>query len=251
MLVAVAFYATFLEPDAIEVTRHTMEAPLREPLKIAHLTDLHTRGLGRRERRLLAMLDAERPDLIVITGDTVSDVGTSEMCRALLERLHAPLGVWAVKGNWEHWKPRRNERELYESAGVRLLINAGHAVRGDLWIAVLDDAGTVHPDLEAALSGMPKHAFVLALFHSPAYFDRIAGRCNLALAGHTHGGQVRFPFLGPLWLPNGCGRFVQGWYQQNGSHMYVSRGIGTSLLPVRFLCRPELALIRVGHEPRR
>ena len=76
--------------------------------------------------------------------------------------------------------------------------------------------------------------------------DRIAGKCDLALAGHTHGGQVRLPWLPPLWLPRGSGRFVEGWYEREGSQMYVCRGIGMSILPIRFFCRPELAVITVG-----
>jgi len=73
----------------------------------------------------------------------------------------------------------------------------------------------------------------------------MASRVNLCLTGHTHGGQVRLPFLKPLWLPKGCGRFVEGWYEELGSCIYVNRGLGTSLLPVRFLCRPEITFITI------
>ncbi|PYV93139.1 MAG: hypothetical protein DMG05_02420 [Acidobacteria bacterium] len=275
--VIAALDAFWIEPDWIEVTHHRVFAPLASPLKIAHLTDLHTHGLGRRERRMLALLEAERPDLIVITGDTVFNGGYDEMfrdaprrlkrgqpstarglslgrenggryetCREVLERLHAPLGVWLVRGNWEHWWPVNDERGFYKSVGINFLLNAGKPARDDVWILGFDDEVVGSPNLEAALVNVPPGAFKIALFHSPAYFERIAGRCNLAFAGHTHGGQVRLPFLRPLWLPTGCGKFLEGWYEQEGSRMYVSRGIGTSSLNVRFLCRPELAFITVG-----
>lgn len=90
---------------------------------------------------------------------------------------------------------------------------------------------------------MPADAFRLAVFHSPATFDDIAGKIPVALAGHTHGGQVRIPLLPPIWLPYGSGDYVDGWYEKNGSRMYVTRGVGVSILPVRFLCRPEVAFI--------
>ncbi len=239
--------AFLIEPNWIEVTRYDARTLSPRfagaPLKIAHLSDLHTSGLGFRERRLLALLAAEQPDVIVVTGDTIAGRGNLEATRGLLTRLHAPLGVWVVRGNWENWKPYRNERAFYASAGVNFLLNEARPVREGVWMVGLDDPSSGSPDLEAALQGVPRDAFALALFHAPAYFDRVAKRCPLALAGHTHGGQVRFPFVRPLWLPPGSGRFLEGWYEGGSSRMYVSRGVGTSILPVRFLCRPELAII--------
>lgn len=90
---------------------------------------------------------------------------------------------------------------------------------------------------------------VIGLFHSPASFDSVAGSWPLALAGHTHGGQIRLPFVKPLWLPEGSGSYVAGWYEGKGSKLYVSRGVGTAMLPLRFLCRPELALITISRLP--
>ncbi len=247
---AVAIDALLIEPNWIEVTRHHIyvQAPagaLARPLKIAHLSDLHTRGMGRRERRLLALLEAEQPDLIVVTGDTLANYGNYEVDHQVLSRLHAPLGVWVVRGNWENWRPVKNERAFYASAGVNFLLNEAQLVCEGMWIVGLDDPSSGSPDLESALKSVPPGTFTLTLFHSPAYFDQIAARCPLVLAGHTHGGQVRIPLVPTFWLPRGSGRFLAGWYWRGGAQMYVSRGIGTSILPVRFLCRPELAIITV------
>jgi len=242
-------YAALVEPYWLEVTHHTVRAPagvhLAAPLKIAHLSDLHTAGLGRREKRLLAILAAEQPDLIVITGDSLANGGAYKESRALLSKLHAPLGVYAVRGNWENWIPPGNEREHYRLTGVRLLLNEGIAPRPDFWLAGMDDSASGHPDLAAALTGVPANALRIGLFHSPIYFDLAARQLHLALAGHSHGGQVRIPLLPALWLPRGVGPYVDGWFERDGSRMYVSRGVGTSILPLRFACRPEVALITV------
>jgi uncharacterized protein len=246
-----------VEPDWIEVTRHHVTAPVDPPLRIAHLTDLHVRRVGRREEILLAHLEREKPDAIVITGDSVvdGDVFVTERKRGdaflharageLLKRLRAPLGVWAVRGNWENNRRLRDERAYYEAHGIRLLVNESRELCPGVWLAGLDDP-LGRPDIDTPLESIPRGAFAVALFHSPALFDAVAGRVPLALAGHTHGGQVRLPFLRPFWLPPHCGRYLEGWYEERGSRLYVSRGIGTSLLPVRFLCRPELAILTIG-----
>ncbi len=245
-----AGYAVGVEPYWLEVTRHTVPASaavrLTSPLRVAHVSDLHTRGLGRRERALLARLEQERPDLIVITGDTLAGFGgTHRGTRELLTQLKAPLGVYLVRGNWENWQPPGNEAEHYRLAGVKLLLNRGESVRPDVWVGGVDDAGNGRPDALAALGAAPPGALRILLFHSPAYFDQVADQVHFAFSGHTHGGQVRIPFLPPLWLPYGSWPYVEGWYEHGAARMYVSRGVGTSVLPVRFACRPELAIITI------
>jgi uncharacterized protein len=250
---ALAIDAFFIEPNRIEVTHSWVEAPLARPLTIAHLTDLHTSGLGRRERQLLGLLDSEQPDVIVITGDSLAwGHNAYDHIRPLLSRLHAPLGVWLVRGNWENSYPLRDnypvhdERKFYSQLGIHFLLNEAGPIRPDVWLAGLDDPSNGTPDLDAALRTVPHGVYVIAAFHAPAFFDRIAGRVPLVLAGHTHGGQIRLPFVPVFWLPHGSGRFLEGWYGEQGSKMYVSRGIGMSALPIRFRCRPELSMITVG-----
>jgi hypothetical protein len=240
---AVAVDGYFIEPFRIEVTHSTVEAHVTAPLRIAHLTDLHTTGFGRRERKLLALLDEEKPDVIIITGDTLGRGEHYEPVRTLLSKLHAPLGVWFVLGNWENDRPISNEHTFYAASGIHLLVNEGAPIRPDVWLAGLDDPASSEPNLDAAVANAPQGAYVIAAQHAPGYFDTIAGHVPLVLAGHAHGGQVRLPPIPVFWLPKECGRYLEGWYEERGSLMYVSRGIGTSVLPVRFLCRPELAII--------
>lgn len=237
--------AFFVEPYRIEVTHHSLPAAIAAPLKIALLADVHTRAFGLRERKLLKLLDEEKPDVIVICGDTVGrDNGYSEVT-AFLNHLHAPLGVWLVRGNWENHELPRNEHALYASAGTHLLLNEAKPIRSDVWLLGLDDPSSGHPQPDPALDSVPPDAYTVALFHAPGYFDRIAGRVPLVLAGHTHGGQIRIPFVPVFWLPKGSAGFLEGWFAERGSHMYVTRGIGTSVIWARFLCRPELSIINL------
>jgi len=247
MVLLLAIDATLIEPFRIQVTHYQLHAPVSAPLKIAHLSDIHTHGFGRRERRLVEILRAENPDVILITGDTVGLMNLYAPAQNLYRQMHAPLGVWVVRGNFENTYriSMRRERAIYDDAGVNLLVNANHPLRPDVWVAGVDDPTTGDAKLDAALAGIPAGAFTILLFHSPAFFDVVAGRAQLCLAGHTPGGQVRIPWMKPLWLPKGVGRFLEGWYEQQGSNMYVSRGLGMSKLPIRFLCRPEVTFISV------
>lgn len=244
-----ALDAFIIEPDNIQVTRYTIHAHIPETLKIADLSDLHTRGMGRVEKKLLRILAAEKPDAIVITGDTLADpFGNYEDCLELyqqLDDLHTPLGVWFVRGNWENWHPLRRERAFYREAGVHLLLNQNDELAPDVWLVGLDDPFSGRVSLDRALRGIPPDAYKIALFHAPFFFPQIAPKVNLALAGHTHGGQVRIRFVKPFWLPAGCGPYLEGWYKddKSGALMYVNRGIGMSIIPARFLCRPEVMLI--------
>lgn len=236
----------FVEPFWIQVTHQTVQGNVSAPLKIAELSDIHARRIGPREKKMFAILEAEKPDLIVVTGDTIGNTkGDYSVSRQVYERLHAPLGVWVVKGNWENQFPIRNDRSIYQDTGVHLLVNQNAVIRPDIALIGLDDpySGTARPD--AAMAGVPKGIYTIALFHSPKYLDAIAGRVDLVLAGHTHGGQIRIPFVRPVWLPRGCGRYIEGWYEEGGTKMYVTRGLGTSILPIRFLCRPELTFLTI------
>jgi hypothetical protein len=244
-LAALAIFvdAFFIEPYRIEVTHNSLHAAVSAPLKIALLADIHTRGFGLREKKLVRLLDAENPDVILIAGDTVGRDNDYGDVTRFLQQLRAPLGVWLVRGNWENHALPRKERALYASVGIHFLLNEVKPIRPDVWLLGVDDPSSGTPRPDPALQTVPEGVYTIALFHAPAYFDRIAGRVSLALAGHTHGGQFRIPFAPVLWLPRGSAGYLEGWYAKSGSHMYVTRGIGTSLIWARFLCRPELSIV--------
>jgi predicted MPP superfamily phosphohydrolase len=235
-------WAGHVEPEWLEVTHHVVPLKVPRPLKVAHISDLHTVGLWRREQKVIASLAVEKPDLIVITGDTLCQGGNYDETRPVLEKLKAPLGVFMVPGNWEVANPIPDLRGFFKSCGVRFLRNESVEVAPGVWLVGLDDYALGLPDLKRASAAVPDGATKIVLCHSPGFFDQTHGEFPLAFAGHTHGGQFRLPFLPPLHLPGGCGRFVAGWYDHAGSRMYVSRGIGMSGPRFRLLCRPELAI---------
>src|SRR5438093_9340952 len=251
-------YAWIVEPNWIEVTRH--EAWFKtlpeefNGLVVAHLSDLHSRLYGARERRVVARLGESKPGLIVMTGDLAregSDPAAIRQFLTALRDLHPTFGIWAVLGDDEHWNSLASSqdeaRKFYSSAGVALLVNEGGRIgRGldTLSLIGVDDPFSGFANLGAALRGMQRTPFAILLTHSPEIFmkaDLI--KFDLVLAGHTHGGQVRLPGIGALWLPSGSEPFESGWFDGQYARMYVTRGIGTSTLPVRLFCRPELALI--------
>jgi uncharacterized protein len=246
-IAALVIDAFVIEPDNVQETDYVIHANVKSPLKIADLSDLHTRRLGTPERKVLAILAKEHPDVILITGDTLADpFGDYDACTKIYKQLSAlnpPLGIWFVHGNWENWHPVRHERQFYREAGVNLLVNQSHELRPDVWLIGLDDPSSGRVNLAEAMQGVPPNVYTIAMFHAPFYFRFIAGQVNLALTGHTHGGQIHIPFVKPFWLPAGSGPFLEGWYEERGSRMYVNRGVGMSEIPARFLCRPEVAFI--------
>ncbi len=230
----------------IEVTRHRVAAPLREPFTVALLADLHLPAPEGLAKRMLALVAAAHPDLILLAGDLTSLEGDDGTYLDVLSRLSAPRGVWMVPGNWDYWAPMVDAPSVYEQAGVRMLRNAAAEIAPGVWLVGLDDAVAGTPDPDAAFGDVPPGAWTMAFFHCPVSFPDVAGRCALALAGHTHGGQVRLPGLPPLWLPAGSWPYVSGWYERSGSRMYVSRGLETPGIPVRMFCRPEITLFAIG-----
>lgn len=238
--------AFWVEPYRVEVSHHRVTMPIERPLRVAQLSDLHTSGFGRRERLVVSRLAEEAPDVIVVTGDTVTDTDTSVGVEETLKEIHAPLGVWLVEGNWEHWRPGAAARSAYAAAGAHDLTNANTRLREDLWLVGLDDAFAGNPDVARAFDGVPGGANVIVILHSPMGVYQVRGQARLVLAGHTHGGQIRLPWGAPLFLPPGSGKFVEGMYDVDGTMMYVSRGIGTSIVHARLFCPPEVAMFEVG-----
>ncbi|HEY7434491.1 MAG TPA: metallophosphoesterase [Methylomirabilota bacterium] len=228
------------------------------PLRIAALADLHTGAphiTVDKIREIVASVNEARPDLIVLLGDYVIHgvVGGRfvpiEETAAALRELHAPLGIFAVLGNHDWWYDGPRCGRALEAAGIRVLEDAAAevTVRGrPLWIAGVSDARTRAADVARALAAVPEGAPALVLTHNPDVFVRVPDRVLLTLAGHTHGGQVNLPVLGRLIVPSRFGeRYAIGHVHEEGRDLFVSPGIGTSIIPVRLRVPPEISLLTV------
>lgn len=236
------FYAFLIEPNWIEVTHHQVIAPVEQEIRIVQVSDLHTKGVNKRERALLAKIERIKPHVIVITGDVSSPGTEAEDYFQVLSQLKAPLGVYLVSGNWEYWASHPKFSEMVNEAEIVNLNNKNVRLGEKVWLVGFDDHLEGVVDETKAFANVPDEDFKIGIFHSPAFFDDIFQKLKVSLSGHTHGGQVRIPFFGAFWLPPGSGQYSSGWYYKNLSSMYVSRGLGTSVLPLRLLCRPELSV---------
>ncbi|TLM68192.1 MAG: metallophosphoesterase [Deltaproteobacteria bacterium] len=241
----------WLEPHGVRVESLTLHTGQNgRPVRLVQISDLHLEELDGYILKVAALIAGLEPDLIVLTGDYLEEERNIRAVLEFLRRLKAPRGVYAVQGNWEYWSRLEGEnlRRHFLGAGARLLINERADVEaGGQRLSLL---GLDYPSSGDQLRALQELAdparFNLLLSHVPAFpHELLDRRIGLVLSGHTHGGQVRLPLLPPLYLPRFSGRFVAGLYRvgRHDTPLYVNRGIGTSVLPVRLACRPEITLI--------
>jgi len=257
------FYARFVEPSWIVVTRTRVACGLPRGLRIAVIGDFHV-GPFKREaflRRVIRRTNALSPDVILLVGDFLFDHASDVSYLAPLESLRAPLGTFAVVGNHDsgaHGKHARDTvhdraddvEKFLAPRGIQFLRNGwtviGEGVR-EFCIAGVDDVWMHSHDIEAAFrarhAGMP----TILLAHNPdVILDTASHRANLIVSGHTHGGQVRLPFFGPLTtLPIELNKkFDRGIFPITPTcTLAITHGIGETFLPLRFFARPEILLL--------
>ena len=233
-------------------------------LRVAVLSDLHVgspfNGLDKLDR-VVALTQATRPDLILLAGDFVIHkvVGgrfvAPEETATRLAGLSAPLGVFAVLGNHDWWHDRRRVQRALESRGISVLEDQAVPVsRGScrFWLAGIGDFWEGRHDVGATLASVPPGQPVLAFTHNPDVFPEIPERVSLTVAGHTHGGQVYIPLVGRPVVPSRYGqRYAIGHIVENGRHLFVTPGLGTSIIPVRFLVPPEVSVLELQAAPAR
>jgi predicted MPP superfamily phosphohydrolase len=260
---ALALYAFWIEPSGIRVVSYEISPEgfseqFASPLRIAVIADLHGGAPYIDEEKIekvVALTNAAEPDLILLAGDYVIQgvVGGAHMpietIVSKLRVLSAPLGVFAVIGNHDNWENGEHIRSEFEAAGISVLENeAAVIIHNDqmLNIVGLSDAFSTIPDIANALAGVPRNAATICLTHSPDIFPELPGMCALTIAGHTHGGQVLLPLVGRLVVPSRYGaRYAIGVVKEHPKTLFVSPGIGTSILPVRFGVPPEISLLNV------
>jgi predicted MPP superfamily phosphohydrolase len=236
----------------IEVTHHEIVIddlpPAFDGYRIAFLTDTHVASFMRRGfyREVVGQVQRFAPDVILFGGDFVSFTRHIKLLpEILLDGLAARDGMFAILGNHDYWAGQADITGVLRANGVRLITNdAVMLARGSarLPLVGIDEVYRGKPDVARAFAGVDPQHPCLAISHHPDIVDLIAGpRIDLLLCGHTHGGQIRFPFFGPVVVPSRHeGTYAAGFHRLGAVLLYVSRGIG-AIPPLRILCRPEVA----------
>lgn len=256
-----AGWTFYYEPASLELHRTELTLPTwpreLDGFEIALLSDLHVGapyyGLDRLDQ-IVRCVNAAKPDLVLLAGDYVIDgvkgghfVPPEDIATVLAE-LDAPYGVFAVLGNHDWWLDGPRVRRAFEDAGIPVLDDEAVRVT-QFWLVGLGDWWEAPPDIPKALASIDDDAPAIALTHNPDVFPTVPSRVLLTLAGHTHGGQVRFPFFGAPVVPSRYGkRYAHGHVVEDGRHLFVTSGLGTSIIPARFRVPPEIALLRLSAE---
>lgn len=241
------------------------------PLRIAVLADFHAcepwMPLSRIDY-IVRRTNALKPDLVVLLGDFVAglkrfrtDIVPMQAWASALAGLDAPLGTHAVLGNHDWWVDAPAVTERLVSVGIPVLENTATLIErpegGGFWLAGLGDQLAIPEgngrfrgvdDLDGTMAQIrDSDSPVILLAHEPDIFPQVPPRIDLTLSGHTHGGQVRLPFIGPPLVPSRYGqRYAQGHITEGGRQLIVSAGLGCSMLPVRFGVPPEIVIIEAG-----
>jgi uncharacterized protein len=261
---AIAADSILLEPNRPRIVRQ--EVALRrwpeamDGFSIVLLSDFHydDHFSAHPLKAAIGMVNDLRPKLILLAGDFVSLPllgGTDERtaaqaaapCAALLRQMRAPHGLWAVLGNHDFFTDPELVTGALREQGIAVLANQSTAIEtktGRFWLGGVNDVFSGTADVKAAFQERPGGEPAVLLAHEPDFADFVARHdVDLQLSGHSHGGQVRLPFLGPLYLPALGRKYVSGLYRVGELAVYTNPGLGTVGLPVRWNCPPEITFL--------
>jgi len=249
ILIICLLYAYFVEPYWIEVSRIKIETPkLKAGSKIiiVQLSDIHSNGWNRNERRIPSIVNDLNPDVICLTGDYINKIEALDAVRKMVGELKAKYEIYAVRGNWD--VDIAPHVDIFKGLKVKMLMGEGERISisgNNIYIAGLD----VNDDsaLPQALAMRGRGDFTILLFHYPDLIEDLKGYdIDLYLAGHTHGGQVALPLYGAVLTNSKYGKkYERGLYKVGETLLYVNRGIGVIGLPLRFLSRPEISVFEL------
>ncbi len=259
---ALGSWAFLIEPSSLVVRHYPLALPGWPPalagLRVAVLADLHVgspfNGLGKLAR-IVETTNRQNPDLVLIPGDLVIQAVLfgrfvpPEPIAQGLGALRAPCGVFAVLGNHDAWFGTEEVRLALEAHGIPVLDDRAIAIEcrdSVFWLAGVSDLWTGNANVAAVLAKVPKPLPTLIVTHNPDLFPRVPAGPVLTIAGHTHGGQVNLPILGRLVVPSQFQARYAAWHiVEDGRHLFVSTGLGTSILPVRFRVPPEISILEL------
>ena len=262
LILSCLIWGFFIEPNRLVVHQETIQIdnwPKElSGLRIALIADIHTGGPfidDNKLRKIVELTNQQNPDLIVLLGDYMSPNSwhsrrvEPEVTAAAMKNLHAPLGVYTVLGNHDWWYNGGKVRRAFEANGIPVLDDEVAEVKwreGSFWLVGLADFWTRPQHVSETIAKVPEGALVIAITHNPDVFPGLPRSVPLLLTAHTHGGQVNLPLIGTPIVPSRFGRkYTAGHVFENGHHMFVTTGIGTSILPVRFRVTPEIVILTI------
>jgi uncharacterized protein len=241
--------------EKIEITKVPVHLPRLgsefSGYRLVQFSDIHMDSFMKREdlEVIVDLVNRQKPDLVAITGDFVSNdpYKHAKDMAAALSRIESSDGVVGVMGNHDHWDDPQTVRNILVESGIIELNNKIYPIhRGQsrLFIAGIDDHIVRKDRLEQVLEQLPEDGAAILLAHEPDFADISAntGRFDLQLSGHSHGGQINLPFIGPLYLPRYARKYTCGLYRINGMIQYTNRGVGKVHVPFRFNSRPEITV---------
>jgi len=251
ILIVLLFWSTLIEPNLLLVKKYKIVNHDLYGSRIVFVSDLHLKSAtSHRLDNLVAKIKEQNPDMLLFGGDFFDgtqtvDISVMDSVIASLGTLKPTYGIYAVLGNHEWLVDRNRAKKLFKKHDIALLSDENKCLsisNKKLCIVGLEDILFQNIDISKAMRGTEKT--VILLSHSPDVFDAIPNNVDLVLAGHTHGGQVNIPFVGRPIVPSVFGdKYAYGLIEEDGKKMIVTSGIGTSILPIRFNCPPEIVVI--------
>jgi predicted MPP superfamily phosphohydrolase len=253
-------WAFWWEPRRLVVRDRSVSLPCwrGDALRVAVVSDLHIGSPYvdvEKLERMVTEINAAQPHVVVLLGDfVIQDVAggefvSPEVIASRLRRLRAPLGVYAVLGNHDWWLDAPRVVKALRSAGIGVLEDAAVRLQAGshaFWLVGISDFTEGPHDVTRALAAVTDDAPAIAITHNPDVFPAVPPRVCLTLAGHTHGGQVALPVIGRPIVPSLYGeRYAIGHVHEHGRSLFVTAGVGTSIIPVRFRVPPEVVILRI------
>jgi predicted MPP superfamily phosphohydrolase len=265
VIAGLAVWSFFIEPNRLVLHEETVQIDQwpkeLSGLRIALIADIHTGGPfidEKKLRRIVELTNQQKPDLIVLLGDYMSPNSwhshrvEPEVTAAVLKDLKAPLGVYSVLGNHDWWYNGAKVRRAFEQNGIRVLDDEVAEIKwkdSSFWLVGLADLWTRPQHIPETIAKVPPGSTIIAMTHNPDIFPSIPRSVPLLLAAHTHGGQVNLPLIGTPIVPSDFGdKYTAGHVFENDHHLFVTTGIGTSIVPIRFRVTPEIVLLTIVHQ---
>lgn len=260
VLSGLGIWGFFIEPGMLRERHESVAAWPGPKLKIAFFSDLHAGAPHINEkyiRDLIRRINEHNPDIILIGGDLVINgvVGGEhfpiEKLAPFLKDLKARLGVFAVLGNHDWWNDGPKIQNILQENGIVVLENESRFIKTDsdfgFWLVGIGDDFTKHADAPKAISQITADGPRILFMHDPAAIFQMNSPFFLALAGHMHGGQIFIPGIGALVTPGAAPKsWAQGWIEFELGSIFISKGVGTSILPIRINSVPEYVVLELS-----